>query len=224
MSDHYSTSRVALVALGFVLSSAIASAQRPGAQLSSKPVDSFDETANTVSDLLARLANNYQVPVGLEAIAESTRSAKAPPIRVSVKSGAVRDVLDAVVTAESDYAWQEVDGVINVAPRQHVDSLLDVVIGRFEVNEIGKNEALEKLTSTPEVRSWLARTGLRERSFVGGVVGSSPQVSGAPKRISLNMANCSVRTILNQMMKISGSYEWVYFRYGPDDRLFSLAM
>jgi len=92
------------------------------------------------------------------------------------------------------------------------------------VNEIGKNEALEKLTSTPAVRSWLARTGLRERSFVGGVVGSSPQVSGAPKRISLNMANCSVRTILNQMMKTSGSYEWVYFRYGPDDRLFSLAM
>jgi hypothetical protein len=224
MSSNRSSLRIARIVLVFFLSSAIASAQQPGTLLSSKPIASFDETANTISDLLARLAYAYQVPIGVEVVERSTGSAKELSIRIPVKSGTVRDVLEATVKAQPSYTWQEVDGVINVVPRQHVDSVLDVVIAKFEIKELGKYEALRKLTSTPEVQSWLARTGLRERSLTGGVLSTSPATSDGAKWISLNMTNTNVRTILNQIMKTSGAYEWVYFRYGPDNRFFSLAM
>jgi len=206
----------------FLLSGVVAFPQQPGDQILSKHVHSFSATANAISDLLSPLANKYQIPIGVEVISETSTTGGSARMRVSVEDGTVKDVLNAVVAAQPGYSWREVDGVIDVMPSQHVDSVLDVIISKFEVKQLYKNEALAKLTGQPEVRAWMARTGVKDRTFFGGSVSASTDSSTG--NITLNLLNASVRTILNQMMKASNSYSWVYFRYGPENRYFSLSM
>jgi hypothetical protein len=133
-----------------------------------------------------------------------------------VENGTVRDVLNAIVAAEPIYVWREMDGVINVLPRQPADSLLDIVLGRFQANQVGKNEARRTLLGTLEVKRWMVRTGVQERTFMtlpGGM-----GVDSAP--ISLNLTNVSVRTVLNTMLRSGAFRYWVYLPYKLSHRHF----
>jgi len=196
-------------------------AQDPlNARFLDKPIKSFKVVAPAVSVALQRLANENDVPIGFEAALPGASSATKEPgsIRISVESGTVRDVLNAIVAAEPIYVWREMDGVINVLPRQHADSLLDVVLSRFEVNQVGKGEARRTLLATLEVKRWMVRTGVQERTFFTLPGGTGED--SAP--ISLNLTNVSVRTVLNTMLRTGAFRYWVYSPYKFDDRQFFL--
>ena len=183
---------------------------------------SFNGDRNTISVLLKRLAHVCHIPIGFEAATEAlsrplTNGAGA--LRISVKKGTVKDVLDAIISADPTYTWQETAGVINVLPRERVDALPDVVIKKFEVNEIGLGEALRRVLRTREIERWTARTSTQERSFASLAFGDSDN-----RTISLSLMHENVRTVVNRIMKAGGGWYWAYFLYGRSNCLFSLTM
>jgi hypothetical protein len=206
------------VVQAIVLSGALTFVQRPDSSLLNKPVPSIDIKANTVPDLLGRLASTNEIPIGVEALPET--SAPRVPIRFVFRSGSVRDGLDAIVAAHPEYSWEETEGVINILPRRHVESLLDVTVSKFQASQVGKDEAVAALMRTPEVVAWPARSGVQQRSFTGGILTDTSDAGN----VSLTVSNANVRTILNRIMKASRSSSWTYIRYGPDNRYLSVSL
>jgi hypothetical protein len=182
-------------------------------------VQSFEVSGTTVGDALSRLANDYQVPIGFQAIGQSRP--KQPELRrISVANGTVRDVLDAITAAAPDYRWQEVDGVINVLPREPQDSLLDVLISTIDFGGQGPDEAVAHLLKAPEVELWFQHNDKRQRSFstLPGDTRVHTVVQLPPLR------NITVRTALNDFVKAGGSKFWSYFEYGEGNQFISLSM
>jgi hypothetical protein len=183
---------------------------------------SFVGSTNDLSTPLRRLAGTCHLPIGFEASAPDTTSLSSGEgfraARVSVEKGTWRDVLNALVGAAPAYIWEEVDGVVNVSPREKEDSLPNVAVRSFEVENLNSNDALRRLTNTREVQRWLKRTGLEQKDF-----STFPITDGGRSRtLSLALANVTVKTILNAILTGSGRYYWTYFRYGRDNRFFSL--
>jgi hypothetical protein len=181
----------------------------------------FESAANGSSISLRRLAQLCQVPIGFEATPDGDSSStglEGP--RIALMKGTIREALDALMVAEPCYAWEQTRGVVNVFPRERIDSLPNVTLRRFKVNAVLLSKTTTKICHCPEVRSWMARAGASEKSL-----------STLPSRailneqlISLDLSNVPVRGVLNQIIKASRSCYWCYFRYGRNNSFFSLTV
>ena len=116
--------------------------------------------------------------------------------------------------------WEELAGVVNVSPREKIDSLPNVVLKRFEADCADTDDALRRLTRAREVKQWLKRNGIEQRDFSA----SPDPLAGRKRTLPIALADSSVRTILNTVLRSSGRYYWAYFRYGRDNRFFSLTL
>jgi hypothetical protein len=197
-----------------------ASAARNGKSILSTRIKSFHVTADSVSTALERLATEYAVPVGLEALPDSSKAATHSPIRVSVMDGTVREALDAILASDPRYTWDESGGVVNVLPRARRQSPLDIKLKEFRVVEVDRDRAVALLLHSPQIEHWLERNGLTRRDFVG----VEPEASARLGRFSLDMKDAPAREILNAILTASGSHYWVYYRYGDRGQFFAVAM
>lgn len=122
--------------------------------------------------------------------------------------------------ADPRYRWEEVDGVINVLPIDRKNSPLEIVVRHFRVDQVNKEEASQAVTELPEVKVKLKEMGLKRRDVIS--------IIGIPEynlpRFSLRLSNVTVRTVLNEILKKSGSYSWVSFRSGDHNEFFSIRM
>jgi hypothetical protein len=189
--------------------------------IKNKKVESFHVVASTVGDALSKFASDHQVPIGFEVVYRSglTTSEPSELSEISVDNATVKDVMEAIVAAAPAYRWTESDGTINVLPRQNPSSLLNVQISDFVINERNSDEAIGDLLASHEVKLWLLNTAQTERSFY-----TLPKDATKGRVRSLALKNVTVRTVLNEIMKTSGSEFWIFFRYGAKGQYFSLVM
>jgi hypothetical protein len=194
--------------------------QRAKEQLLNQKVTSFEVTKAVPGTVLQRLANAYQVPVGLEAIQEGEAGQANRKIDIRIQLGTVRDVLNAIVHADQRYTWEEADGFINVFPQKERDQFLEAVIRDFRLRAVNKEDAITALLQLPEVKNRVNQSGATRREVQ--ILPAAP-ISTLP-RFSLNLHNVTVRQVLNEITKKTGCYYWVFFKYGDHNEYFSIRM
>lgn len=176
------------------------------------------EVVDPTSVVLTGLASRSQVPIGMEKVPETNGPAKT--IGVMADGDTIRTILDLVLAKDPQYVWQRANSVINVFPKHDKDPLLETMVARFQVNNVNKQGAIELLKNSPEVKTVLTASALRENTLH---LLPGPDGDSLP-RFSLELENSSVRDILNAIMLASNRTSWVFARNGPRNEFFYLYM
>ena len=197
-------------------------APQPGNPVLSQALQPFRFTAENISDPLKELARRYHVPIGFEVEPSGSRSKKPKSVRIDVETGTVRDALNAIIEADPVYTWEESTfGAINVFPKDHLPSLLDVVVSNYSATNVWPEEALKELLKTPEAQHWMDQAGATYQ----GATGAVPQPSRDSSLIySITMKDAPVRSILNAILTSRVAHLWMYYRYGDRNQFFALSV
>ncbi|MGD1105339.1 MAG: carboxypeptidase-like regulatory domain-containing protein [Terriglobia bacterium] len=194
---------------------------KPSNPILSKAVEPFSVTADDISVPLEKLARQYQVPIGFGALPHGAGTKNTASVRIDVETGTVRDVLNAIIAADPVYTWEEADPrTINILPRDHADSLLDVVVSTYSFQVADAGDGINDLLKAPEVQRWMAREGVKRQELSGAT--SHPSTASA-KGGHVRRNNASVRMILNTLLIFSDSHYWTYYRYGDHNQFFVLS-
>ena len=168
---------------------------------------------------LSHIAEDYEIPIGVEAASRG----KGREIKVDVRDGTLRDVLDAVIKQDPRYEWKEEGGVINFIPRSDRDELSADVLGttlkQFVVKKgVALLDVKRDIVDQPEVNAKLDRAKVVTR--IGGFTGWDFRKPGPD--FTLQMSNVTVREVLNQIIRTSDVKYWVVNRYGDNYEIFLL--
>ena len=198
-----------------------APAPTPASKILASPVDSFTVTAADISVPIVELAKRYRVQIGFVAKPQSPAGNKPQSLRIDVKAGTVRNVLNAIVAADPAYTWEEAEhGVINVLPKEHVGSLPEIVVKNYSDTNVYRDEAISDLLKTAEVRQWMEETGATRRDK-----GNANSHSSRGEFIGkFEMRNSTVISILNCMHSLTNSLYWEYYRAGESNQFFVITM
>jgi hypothetical protein len=189
--------------LAIVLAVATAiSAQQNPAKASQVRVIKFH---GDMAALLATLAQQYDVTIGLEADPKKPRS----EVTLDLYDATLHDMLNGIVQSEPLYQWRESDGYIEILPVKNGISLMDTPISSFQVKDASREEAIKELLSLPEVRAITMTMNLSRRA-----PGNPPARAGEGK-VSLNLNGVTLRQALNRIIKQSGARFWLFRTY-PD--------
>ncbi len=193
-------------------------AAEPGNPVLSAPVEDFIVAANDISAPLKELARRYRVSIGFQASPEAMQVEQPVRVRIDIRKGTVRDVLNAITAADPAYAWEESSfGAIAVFPKDRPSSLLDVLVSKYSVANVGPQEAINELLKTPEVQRWMVRAAVRYEHPKGA---ATQPTSGSGIIFRMDLKNAQVRSILNAIATSSRSNLWVY---RPGNQSFALS-
>jgi hypothetical protein len=150
-------------------------------------------------------------------------SLKSGLISVHISRGTVADVLNAIMAQESNYKWVEINGVVNVIPKQNMNSILDVKIALFHVRDANGFDIHRVIVSLPEVKRWLGQNHLAERTptVVDVLVGRN---GAALSKISLELQRVTLRQILNKIVRSPGFRSWTVGRWGAKNQYLSIGV
>jgi hypothetical protein len=154
--------------------------------------------------ILAHMAFDYETTVGFEVDPAKLQS----PIDLDLRDVvAFRQVLDGIVKAEPGYQWRENDGAIEVRPINGGSSLLDTPIQSFQVKDVSRFAAINRLLSLPEVQAIASSMNLKTRPPIG--------LSEQTEKLSFDLSGVTLRQALNRIATDSGGRFWAFRRY-PD--------
>lgn len=162
--------------------------------------------------ILRDLATTYKIQIGFEPIPEDFITRSDGIISIKIDEGTISDVLNAVAQSDPRYQWEEVDGVINVFPKEHRKSLLDTKVSSFYIDHSIKRDVADVIADLPEVRVALNRMGIDWRNESTLSNESCDQSIG----FSLKLHNVTVRTILNEIIKRDKCCYWYVNRHGEN--------
>jgi len=172
-------------------------------------VKQYHAAATSIVGITSTLAKDFpSITVGFEGSAEDWRLKK--PITLDLNSGHLGDLLDSIVDQRPNYQWTQSDGEIFIRSRSISDSLLNTTIKSYSVSESNGAEALWMLLRTTEVRAWLAQHGVQLREIEEG----SSLIQHQRPTFSINLENVSVRRVLGEIAKKSGTHQWKVLWYG----------
>jgi len=155
--------------------------------------------------VLANFAYDYNVIIDLETDPAKPRS----PITLQLSNVVFPQILDGIVAAEPLYQWRERDGHIEVFPISGSLNLLDQRVDVFEVKDVNREVAANRLFGVADVRALLVTKNLKPRPPY--------PVSDRIKdeKLSFNLHDVTLREALNQIANESGARFWVFRTY-PD--------
>ncbi len=161
--------------------------------------------------LLPDVFYSVKVPAGISIIFNKD-SEEEPLQNFTPNSFVLRDVLNKIITVQSQYQWKEEDGVINVYPTNDYP-VLDIRISDYQLENGTVADALEKLLETSEFENHLKENHLfEEDSVIHGGTESQRQ-----KQFSIKLQNSTIREILNEIVKANETGTWMYGEYGSKD-------
>ena len=202
--------------------------------LAQMPLENMRIKAQSISDLLSRLALRYDIPIGLEVARPGNLSSFH---RLEFRKGTPSDLLTQFIAEHDEYAWKIEDGVVSIFPRDAyrdplVNRLLATEINHFSVAKGTVTWSVSKnLFATPEIQSMLEPFELK-----CGMDGFSgfffPQLG---KEFSFSVSRMSLKSILDKIVKESPAAKfWTLsnnysdesvtlivdagFEYAPEDR------
>jgi hypothetical protein len=181
-----------------------------------KLVSNLSLRESSIDLALKEVSAKYSVPIGLEMALSANENLE---VKIDIKKGTLRDVLDAVVRVDAKYEWQLVDGVVNVCPRIQRDDLLRTRVESFRVQQrTGLLDLRADITKLPELRAKLDSAHVRPII----VAWATPDFAEASPGFRINVKDVTLRELLNQIVSTSDIKYWVVRRYG--DRFQFLAL
>jgi len=180
-------------------------------------VSDLEVEATNTNLLVSKVAYQYKVPISLE-VATNDDLLVDKHLRVNVKNGTLRDVLDSVCNQILFYTWDMNDNVIRVFPKSKfrdplLQSLLEVKIRHFVVaKRTAKQTFRVALTERKELKSLLDGYGVRPSNDIF----SSEQVRSLGENFSLELENVPMRSILDYVIKNTETKYWFIRRSGED--------
>jgi len=154
---------------------------------------------------LAAFAADYKVTIGLEADPEKPRS----QITLHLRDVIFPQILDGIIQAEPRYRWRDNNGSIDVFPVSGGLNLLDSRIQRFQLTDVNRALAVNRLFGLPEVRALILSRNLKPR------LPYSPSDRTKDEKLSFDLRGVTLRQALNQIARESGTNFWVFRSY-PD--------
>ena len=180
-------------------------------------VASFDLEDSPVRRCLEELTARYDFTVGFESIPEPPQT-QPQKINLRVEKGTVRDVLNELVSQDTRYKWIVSAQAINVLPVVAGEPWMDAVIEHFKVDQANRDEAVDALLASPEIKSASSHRVPKRRELR-----SLPGVATSDlTRFSLELRHATVRSILNAIAKSDHTSVWIYLRYGKDGEYSSI--
>lgn len=187
-------------------------------QLSSKTVDERilerEAKANlenvTTTEAFMRVLMAAEVPGGIEVV--STRD---EPIKhwLAPSNSTLREGLQSIVSVDTQYKLETLDGVVNLVLNDGKPSLLEIRLAKFQTGQVDTlDEALDYLLNLPEVRKQEVNFGSRLlRGRLGYFNSSGNTDADRPHRkLSLKYKNVTVREALNAIVRAHGRAIWAY--------------
>jgi hypothetical protein len=162
--------------------------------------------------LLGTLAQEYDVVIGLEADPKKPRS----DVTLDLYDATFHDMLNGIVQSEPRYQWRENGGCIEVFPVSGGLSLLDTPIRSFQVKDVNRDLALNRLLGLPEVRTQFLSMNLKPRPPY------PPSERTKDEKLSFDLSGVTLRQALNRIAQDSGAKFWVFRRY--DDGTFEITL
>jgi hypothetical protein len=156
-----------------------------------------------VGSILPHMAIDFGMTIGFEVDPEKPKS----PIVLDLRDVTFPQILDGIVKAEPRYRWRENDGSIEVFPVRGGSSLLDTPIQSFQVKDVSRFAAINRLLSLPEVQAIASSLNLKMRPPIG--------LSEQTEKLSFDLSGVTLRQALNRIASDSGGRFWVFRRY-PD--------
>jgi len=184
-----------------------------------KQVRNYQDTAYDFLTALDDFTRTCGVPTGIDL----EMPLKQRRLSVDVSRGTVIDVLNAIVAQEPSYKWVKVNGVINVMPEEHENSILDLRIPHLQLANADSSGVHAAIVSLPEVKEWLEQNHLTERTpnYMEIIVGKNRDVM---PRVSLDLHDMTLREILNRILKSCRFHSWVVARWGEKNQYLSIGV
>lgn len=156
-----------------------------------------------LSAFLAALAADYAITIELEVPPEKPRS----QITLDLRDVTFPQILDGIVRAEPKYRWRENDGTIEVFPVSGSSSLLETPIQSFQVKDVNRVVAINRLLNLPEVQAIASSMNLKMRSP------NAPSERIKDEKLSFDLSGVTLRQALNRIVADSGGRFWAFRRY-----------
>lgn len=170
--------------------------------LATKQLEDVRLRSGSLSSLLAEIALQYDIPIGLERVMNDGDSKE---MRIRIEKVTLADLLTQVMAEHREYSWEISDGMVHVFPKEGrrdpiVERLLNVEIKTFSLKKGTPTWDVETtLLKTPEFKEVVAAYGLGSLGFIFSGF-SIPQLG---KNYALNVSNTTVRSILDRIVKES---------------------
>jgi hypothetical protein len=182
-----------------------------------REVADYADSGSDFSQVLFRSARQFGVPIG---VVLNGREVFPPTISIRVSRGTVADVFNGIVGQESSLEWAELNGVVNVTPRESSNSILDVKVAHLVLKDATMEDVRQAIASIPEVKAWLVQNKVSERSVLSIPIAEN---SDQP-RISVDFEGVPLRQIMNTIVKAPGMHAWSIVRYGKDRQYLNIGI
>jgi hypothetical protein len=127
-------------------------------------------------------------------------------LNVKMDHATLAETLDALVKADPRYSWQrESSGVVFVSSRNPHTTLPDLVMNKFNVQNLKREEISELFDSIPEISGWTKEHSC-PRSEPVVTVGIFPEDR---TRITLVTSGKTLRENLNEVVLELKTYYWI---------------
>jgi hypothetical protein len=178
------------------------------------PLSTHAQTYPTLTGALDGIGAKYKAHLGLEYAFDDT---DGTPLTLDLSAATIEPVLDQLIAQQPQYAWCLKGGVYDIYPRSNPDSVLDVVVSRFSINDANPAEASTAISELPEVKEWLANRGVVRRELEASGPKQEPKL-----RISVALTDVTLRRILDRLILQPGRVYWVVMRYGDDQEFLGI--
>lgn len=176
-----------------------------------KEIKAIDLRKVTIAEAISHISMENQIPIGVETIFER----EAMKADISLANATLKDGLNILSVSFPGYRWSQVDGVIIFSPIVVQDSFLDVVVDRYQTNDVFDLDLRRSITRIPEVAKKIKEMGVEPfhlsiGSFNGRIM---------RKNFSLSLRHVTARRILNELAKNSFNKYWILTRGGENGEL-----
>jgi len=104
-------------------------------------------------NVLYETAEKYQVVIGIYG---TFVNYQARPVNISIKNGTLKDVFDAVVSADPQLEWHETKkGSVHFINRRAPLPLMDVIVESFDARNPKSGDMYGLVSNIPEIHRWL---------------------------------------------------------------------
>jgi hypothetical protein len=158
-------------------------------------------------DALQGIAERFELVVGVTGIFVGGDN---QIVDISVPQGTLKDLLDAVVKADTNYKWSQADDggiLVSLGPPL---SAMDVMVSSFEVESIPRARLPQRISAIPELGGWLSQHKCLVEEFVAG------RPSSGVLELGLHLTNQPLSSVLGEIAKKSKKYLWSAVQYSYD--------
>lgn len=164
---------------------------------------------------LGKLAQDYEIPLGLEKSVKHTDEAK---ININVEEKSLRDVLNLLMEQEPEYKWELTNNVLNFTPNRNRNEFLSTFLN-LPVSQIvypkenDGNSLRETILALPEVAQLMKSKGVKYAEYMND---PSFQPLFSKENLNPTASNITIKDFLNQVIRYSDHKTWVVEMVGKN--------